>query len=493
MDSSTAESPVRGYGARMSLLVLAFAIMGNAPRIASADAVVITDADFIRWANHSLHSLSAPDDDLDRIGQLIGDASVVALGEGVHLAAEPLEFRNRLFQYLVREKGFTAIAIESGIVESHEVHDYVLGHPGDLESVVRRGITWSFDRLPQNRALIQWLREYNADRTHARKVNFYGFDLPGSPSDLDANRGNDVALVECLQYLSKVDPQAARAFHARLAWFLPRLRFYASGKAGLESYNSLTRVQRDSLTGAIEDLISLFERSESRYTAASMVEEYDWAYRAALGARQMDSWLRQFPLKSATRTNRLQALIAAGDTRDHAMAANIEWIARQEGPQGKILLFAHAVHLSTAPVGFLWRAQDGGLNKASGRYEQQVAGTWLRRLFGNRLVTIGNIIGEGSVGYAGFERHLPPPPQEAIGALLLRTGERQFVLNIRDAPAPILEYLNIGRSLGPTEQAFGVDVDFAINLAKAFDILVFMDQVTPAAPTNEPAAAQIPR
>jgi len=51
------------------------------------------------------------------------------LSEGVHGAAEPLEFRNRVLQYLVEAKAFTAIAIESGIVESRTVHDYVRGGP----------------------------------------------------------------------------------------------------------------------------------------------------------------------------------------------------------------------------------------------------------------------------------------------------------------------------------------------------------------------------
>src|SRR5687767_7224396 len=75
-------------------------------------------------------------EDLAPLGEMIRDATVVALSEGVHGGAEPLEFRNRVLQYLVREKGFTAIAIESGIVEGRMVHDYVRGGPGDLASAL---------------------------------------------------------------------------------------------------------------------------------------------------------------------------------------------------------------------------------------------------------------------------------------------------------------------------------------------------------------------
>ena len=58
---------------------------------------------------------------------MIGDKPLVALSEGIHFAAEPLEFRNRVLQYPVERKGFTAIAIESGVVEGRVVYDYVHG------------------------------------------------------------------------------------------------------------------------------------------------------------------------------------------------------------------------------------------------------------------------------------------------------------------------------------------------------------------------------
>src|SRR6476619_1818927 len=114
---------------------------------------------FVNWAGKSLKPLNtvAPSPstaDLAPIKAMIGNATVVAISEGVHAGAEPLEFRNRLFQYLVQEMGFTAIAIESGISESRQVHDYVLGGSGELKDVLTRGLTWTFDRLPQNAALV---------------------------------------------------------------------------------------------------------------------------------------------------------------------------------------------------------------------------------------------------------------------------------------------------------------------------------------------------
>ncbi len=80
-------------------------------------------------------------EDVDTLGDMIGDATVVGLSEAVHGGAEPLKFRNRLFEYLVQEKGFTAIALESGIVEGRTVHDYVQAGTGSLAVSVAEGIS----------------------------------------------------------------------------------------------------------------------------------------------------------------------------------------------------------------------------------------------------------------------------------------------------------------------------------------------------------------
>jgi erythromycin esterase-like protein len=248
---------------------------------------------------------------------MIGNATVVALGEGIHLGTEPLEFRNRVLQYLVEKKGFTAIAIESGIVEGRGVHDYVRGSPGDLATVLAQGISWTFDRLPQNEALVRWLREYNADPRHTRKVNFYGFDVPGSPGNPKANRGMDTALVEVLKYLARVDNAAAAAFHARLDSFWPNIRVgFRRSPDAPPGYERLSQAERDALTAAIGDLIILLERREAQYTAASTGSDYEWAYRAAIGARQVDGWLRQIPLRWQPSSELPRFLAVATDVRD---------------------------------------------------------------------------------------------------------------------------------------------------------------------------------
>lgn len=77
---------------------------------ASARGMAQTDRDaVIRWAAAAKQPLRTTKPggstrDLDGLLRMIGPARIVALSEAVHFGAEPLEFRNRLFQALV-ERG----------------------------------------------------------------------------------------------------------------------------------------------------------------------------------------------------------------------------------------------------------------------------------------------------------------------------------------------------------------------------------------------------
>jgi len=402
---------------------------------------------------------------------MIGDATVVALSEATHGGAEPLAFRNRLFQYLVHEKGFTAIAIESGIVESRKVYEYARGGPDLLSAVLGEGFSWTFDQLPQNRSLVEWLRQYNEDRRPAQTVNFYGFDVSGSPGLGRANRGIDTALVETLSYLAGVDRTESTSFSARLKALMENLRFdLRRSSDALLTYDRLTQNQRDALTAAIADLVTLLERREADYTAASTLNDYEWAYRAAIGASQTDSWLRQIPTgwRASSEpiilpSEHFEFLAVANDVRDRAQADNLEWIVRREGLGGKILVYAHRYHLSATPVGARWSVPTG-----SGR--QEVMGTYLRRRLGDRLVTIGNLIGKDGSSGVGF-RHAPG---ESLDAVASEIAEPIFFLDLRTAPD------HVARWLEEEHQLAQGDDEFKLAVGRAFDLLLYIDVVNPA-------------
>lgn len=440
-------------------------------------------AAFVTWARDRAIPLAKETGyrDLDAFGAMIEDATVVALSEALHGAAEPLEFRNTALEYLVREKGFTAIAIESGVVEGRRLHDFVRGAPGSLDAALQDGLSWTFELLPQNRALVQWLREYNADPRHTRKVNFYGFDVPGSPGESQATRGVDTALSEVLRYLDSVDPVATRTSRARLGTLLQNLRFNINAPPHLATYDKLSLAERDQLTAVINDAITLLEHREAVYSRLTSPEDHEWAYRAALGARQVDAWLRQIPLgwQPARQpltfpSEQTDFIFVANDVRDRAQADNLQWILEREGEKGKVVVFAHRYHVSAAPVRPRW----------TGSRPQTPMGSHLRRRLGRRLVTVGNLIGQGSVSCDGWVQELKPAAAGTMDGIVGELGGEGFLLDLRPAPTAVASWLESERELA--EIPLGEQHDtVSLSVGQAFDILLFTDTATPACPPRQ--------
>ena len=425
---------------------------------------------FLAWASRSLHPLAtvettASRSDLAPLRRMIGSAKLVALSEAGHDGAEPLAFRNRMLQYLVEELGFTAIAIESGLTESQVVYDYVLEGAGDLKSVMTRGFSWTFDRYPQNEALVRWLKEYNANPKHQRKVRFYGFDMPGSPGNSMAKRDLRTALAAALNYLKSVDSNAAADFQGRIDPQLQFMHFNPYPRSETETqYSQLSATDRDRLTASIADLISLLERRAATYAAASSDQAYRWAYRHALGARQIDTWLRRIPpnWKLTGAFVRSELLWQLHETRDRAMADNLKWIVEQEGSDGRILIFANRFHLSMVP--FTSNILETGL-------PGYPFGWYLKQEFGTRLVTIGHFVGGGAIG-CGFR--LDVRPDTSFDGVLSGLTSPMFLLDIRTAPPNVRSWLEREHDIWSPPQ------NFRVPIARAFDVIFFTRTSTPA-------------
>jgi erythromycin esterase len=326
---------------------------------------------------------------------LIGDRPIVAYGEGLHGAAEPLEFRNRLFRFLVEQMGFTAIAIESGNYEGFGVNDFVLGGPGDLQSVVAKGFSFSFNRLPQGNTLVQWMRDYNADPRHARKIQFFGFDGPAGPGPLNA------ALLEALRYLERVDSAAAAGLHRRVDEFVGKMSYVRFGEPK-DQYAELTQAQRDQLTGASQDLLALLRMREAEFIAATSRADYDRAKRAALAAQQADGYLRRVPIgwTPAKGAAGMQDAVAFSD---RIKAENIESIRAQLGPQTKILIFAHRGHIAPPPTTIFFQGSSFVLPPMMGSY--------LQRWFAKDWLKIGNFFAQDDSSCGAIS-----PPSFGCGA-----------------------------------------------------------------------------
>src|SRR4030095_4348014 len=152
--------------------------------------------------------------DYDSLLALVGDGRLCLLGEATHGTHEFYRERAEITKRLIKEKGFTAIAVEADWPDAFRVNRYVRGLSDDRSANEALG---GFKRFPtwmwRNTVVldfVEWLRDYNASLPADRsKVGFYGLDLYSLYTSIEAVLG----------YLNKVDPAAAKRARYRYSCF----------------------------------------------------------------------------------------------------------------------------------------------------------------------------------------------------------------------------------------------------------------------------------
>ncbi|MBL8270991.1 erythromycin esterase family protein [Steroidobacter sp.] len=287
---------------------------------------------------HPVSSLQMGSDpaELRFLDRSLDGVRVLSLGEVLHGYKESLELRNRLFQFLVETHGFTAIAAETGFVEGTAVDDYIIGKGELTEQLVRNVFSFNSSAgWQENRRLLEWMRAYNARSTTKRKLRFYGIEMLGHVNYVrDADRVHLRKAADfALDYLQRVDPVLAASWRAR---FEPLLAALVASR-----YEALPSTDRDALTLATADLVSLFERRHVEWLASSSSEAYHRAHRSAVNARNLDADLRATGWW--TPTPRRNGDIAQ---RDAAMAQSVLWALDRQGADGKLMVFSANGHAS---------------------------------------------------------------------------------------------------------------------------------------------------
>ncbi|WP_435118335.1 erythromycin esterase family protein [Halolamina sp. C58] len=121
----------------------------------------------------------------DALPEEIGDAAVVALGEGTHGTREFFRLKHRLLRWLVTEVGVRTFAMEANAPEARALDEYVVHGRGEPDAGLADLYfwTWQTDELL---ALVEWLRGFNEGRPLDDRVRFRGFDAQYTQGAVDA-------------------------------------------------------------------------------------------------------------------------------------------------------------------------------------------------------------------------------------------------------------------------------------------------------------------
>ena len=411
-----------------------------------------TPPELLAWASSRtvpLASLVAGSgfEDLSPLRAMVADARVVMLGDSRHDAREQFLLKHRLVEFLVTEMGFTVLAMEESYPQGERINEYLLGGPGDPETVLDALGAWYIWNTEEVLGLIRWLRQYNDRPGRARKVRYCGLDISDAPLP---------AIDHALAYLARVAPAVA----AGLADAIDRSPFSADfWPQTMEAYGRLSPDAVDSLGLALDRLVDTLRGRQPEFIARSSRGEFAQALQMA---------------DTAVRAHRMFATMLSGTyeedglVREQAMVDNVLRLLHDEAPGQRIIVWAHNLHVARGPLDI----DIPGRPPAAG---MTLMGQLLADRTDAEVVTIGFAFGRGVESHAD----LPPAGAGTVDGLMAQIGLPACYLDLRSSPpeGPVHDWLHTRQVM----RAQGGTV--TLTPARAFDILVFTATLSRTRPT----------
>ena len=419
-----------------------------------------------------------PDDlegaDLDAIAELVGDASVVFLGESMHRVHEFIDLRHRLTRFLVERLGFTAVVMESGFAEGRLVDDWITGRStSPPREVLQHGLTYHHGKSHETLDQLAWMRRHNLAAT--RPLRFFGMDLPASAASARP------AVVAALEMLDRYDPEYAARVRTDLLPMFDHLPPDDGGLAwaavAISSYLALGPDARHALTAAIGELA---ERIAARRPAVLALAEaagdpdalhaVDFAARCAVVARHADAFLAAMVDAPGRR-------YPPANVRDLAMAENVRWVLDRHD---RIVVVAANGHIQRSPFHAPPLVPE----------PQPTLGQHLARELRGHSVVIGTTYGGGEAWLHGprpddapghstpFVEALPEPAPESLDAMIARATIAPDDCLVVDLGAIRRDPL-IAPSLASTRGTAHGPHLLTYDPAVAFDAVVHVGRVSP--------------
>ncbi|MCM9082395.1 erythromycin esterase family protein [Streptomyces spororaveus] len=400
--------------------------------------------DLARWLHEHANPLStltpgAPTEDLRPLGEALRGTRVVGLGESTHGTGEFFGLKHRIVEFLVREEGFTTLAMEASQSAARALDAYVRYGTGAPERLVARLGFWTWRTLEMV-DLVEWLRAHNRDLPEERRVRFVGTDPQLCGDSVEA----------VTAFLRRTAPDQAGRMGA--------LDVLARARPG-----SLPDPER-ALMRRAEEIARLVADHAGRSGTGDDADEP--LEHARILVRAADLVTRPFGASAGE-----DGVYAA---RDRYMA---EAVARlvDDAPEARIMVWADNGHI------------------AKGTYGDQVPalGSRLRERYGNAYYALALLFGKGSFLARRGNDLQRPPARHRIGtglrsleARLTHAVPGDYYADLRTAgspadAAPWLHAPHAQRSFGANVQRFLYRLNTApLVPAEDYDGIAFVARST---------------
>jgi erythromycin esterase-like protein len=416
------------------------------------------------------HPMEGSLKDFDPILDLVGDAQLVLIGEASHGTHEFYRRRAELTKRLILEKGFSAVTAEADWPDAYRVNRFARGIGNDTEAVEALG---GFKRFPtwmwRNADVVDfigWLREHNDKVTDpARKVGFYGLDLYSLHASIAA----------VLEYLDRVDPEAAQRARFRYACFEhfgedPQTYGYAA------SFGLTPDCERE----VVLQLVELQRHREELVARGGLVAE-DERFQAEMNARVVKDAEEYY-------RSMFEGRVSSWNLRDRHMADTLDALLRHLDPRlgrSKAVVWAHNSHVGDARATEMGEAGEINIGQlARQRHPGQA------RLIGFSTYT-GTVTAASNWGAPAERKRIRPGLPASYEGLFHGVRVPSFLLTLGDLgeAAGGLREPRLQRAIGVvylpgTER---VSHYFHARLPSQFDAMMHLDETRALEPLERTA------
>jgi erythromycin esterase-like protein len=428
--------------------------------MATAKANLVTNA---------IHEVALPLEglagDYDPLITLIHEARFCLLGEATHGTHEFYRERAEITKRLIKEKGFTAVAVEADWPDAFRVNRYVRGLGDDHDANEALG---GFKRFPtwmwRNRVIldfVEWLRDYNSSlQSKAPKVGFYGLDLYSLYTSIEA----------VLSYLTTIDPEAARRARYRYSCF----EHFAEDTQAY-GYAANFGIAESCEREVIEQLVELRRRAADYASRDGRVaqDEFFFAEQNARLVLNAEKYYRTM----------FHGRVESWNLRDGHMAETLHALVTHldsQAQRAKVAVWEHNSHLGDARATYM--SDYGELN----------VGQLVRERYGPEAVLIGFTTYEGTVtaasdwGGPAERKRVRPALENSYEALFHEAKIPNFILPFRDnGPASIaVRDPRLERAIGVIylPQSERQSHYFDARMSDQFDAVIHFDETTALEP-----------
>lgn len=402
----------------------------------------------------ALEAVALPLHNPDDLEPMLAEASaarVMLLGESTHGTSEYYRWRAEISKRLIEQGGVRFIAVEGDWASLLALNDWIKADEEPEREAA--DIMRQFQRWPEwmwaNREmldLVEWLREWNANRPAGEQVGLYGMDVYGFWEAMDLvkayyreNKPEMVARIEELYELLEQHRPDQHAY-AREAWFDSARQEVADAKGKLR--------ERLESTGAKDTFLA--------WQSAAVVAGAEGHLRA-MGDPGPESW----------------------NTRARHMHETVLRLLEWFGPESRGIVWAHNTHIGDARA----TAMAGQRQVNIGQLMREEFDDGETYAVGFACAT-GRVLAGGEWGAQRQTMQIPEPPPGTLEAILSELTSEPVLLLFSEAETILREVIG--------HRAIGVVYNPAMDprqfvptrLADRYNALLFFPETEPLDPLH---------